>query len=276
MIPAVFAPDLELCAAAAEQAARDAGALATSYFQRLTSSQISAKSSAADLVSIADHEAEALIFSRLESSLPGLGFIGEETFISGQRLLDFNWVVDPIDGTSNYLSGLPIWAVSIALCDAEFTPLVGVVHAPLLDRTYVARRGSGAVCNGKPLRVRGEKPSGGVFNSMLATGFPYDTTRHGTNIDYFARMQSRFHKIRRMGSAALDLAFTAEGIFDGMWELKLKPWDTAAGILLVSEAGGVYSQMDGRPYRPGDIELVVAASPELLQLMCVTLGGAVH
>jgi len=257
------------------EAARAAGELALSYFRKLTAGQISSKTNIADLVSIADQECELLVEQHLASCEPSYGFIGEESWTEEAKHHEYCWVVDPIDGTSNYLAGLPLWAVSIALCDAALKPLAGVIHAPSLGYTWSTRLGHGAYCNGKPMRVRRETPAGGQYNSMLATGFPYDTTERGTNIDYFTRMQSRFHKIRRLGSAAIDMAYIAEGIFDGMWELKLKPWDTAAGVLLVTEAGGYCSQINGAPYTPGDVELVVAARPELLALMCAVLGGII-
>jgi myo-inositol-1(or 4)-monophosphatase len=258
------------------EAAHSAGELALSYFRKLTAGQISSKSNAADLVSIADQECELLIEQHLAACEPAYGFIGEESWRQQLSAHEYKWVVDPIDGTSNYLAGLPLWAISIALCDAALQPVAGVIHAPSLGCTWSVRRGHGAFRNGELISVRRETPAGGQYNSMLATGFPYDTTERGTNLDYFSRMQSRFHKIRRMGSAAIDLAFIAEGIFDGMWELKLKPWDTAAGILLVTEAGGSYSQIDGAAYTPGDEELVVAARPELLALICAVLGGIIN
>lgn len=269
----MFLPDLATCFAAALQAAQAAGELATSYFRKLTEEQISSKSSLSDLVSIADQQCEELIRGILYKAAPDYGFIGEESWQREAVQHDYCWVVDPIDGTSNYLAGLPLWATSIALCDARLRPLIGIVHSAPLQKTWSAVQGEGALLNGEPIAVRAAIPVGGLYNSMLATGFPYDTTERGTNLDYFSRMQRRFHKIRRLGSAAIDLAFVAEGIFDGMWELKLHPWDTAAGILLVSEAGGTYSQFDGTLYTPGDIELAVAARPELLTLLCAVLGG---
>lgn len=240
--------------------------------KQLQASDIVSKSNSADLVSSADREAETTLRAALADILPGSGFIGEE-FEARQPGEDgLYWVADPLDGTSNYLCGLPVWCVSVGLTDREMHSLLGVICAPLLNRTWTAIRGHGAACNGEPIAVRRSPPGGGIDNSMLATGFPYDVaTREKNNIDYFVRMQKRFQKIRRLGSAAIDLAFVAEGVFDGMWELQLKPWDCAAGVVLVEEAGGLLRSTEGEPYRLGHDELVAAATPELLALMLATL-----
>jgi len=244
------------------------------YFNQLDLAVIENKSSQVDLVSTADKEAEQLVFDFLTDKVPEYGFIGEESTQGDKELAEYNWVVDPLDGTSNFLCGVPFWSVSIALCDADLQPVVGTVYAPLLGKTWTAIKGLGARMNGAPMQVRQHPPGGGLENAMLATGFPYDTCSGGlnTNLDNFAAMQSRFHKIRRMGSAAIDLGLIAEGTFDGMWELKLSAWDTAAGILLVSEAGGLLSRFDGTHYTPGDIDLLVAATPELREIMCKLLS----
>ena len=249
----------------ATTAAHRAGHKLVTFFNQLDSTSIDNKSSQVDLVSIADRTAEKLIFDFLKSEIPDYGFIGEEATQGNADLGEFNWVVDPLDGTSNYLCGLPIWSVSIALCDSNLQPVVGTVHAPLFGKTWTAMIGLGARANGSPVSVRKEPPGGGMANAMIATGFPYDTCSGGlnTNLENFQAMQSRFHKIRRMGSAAIDLAMIAEGTFDGMWELKLSAWDTAAGLLLVREAGGLDCRFDGTGYTPGDVDLLVAATPEL-------------
>jgi myo-inositol-1(or 4)-monophosphatase len=256
------------------RAAEDAAALLTSYSSRLETAQIESKTNAYDLVSNADKDTEDLLRDRLRNVLGSAGFIGEESDDSadGQELY---WVVDPLDGTSNYLCGLPIWSVSIALCDSALQPLLGVVQAPPMGRLWHATEGGGAWAGGKQIAVRTKPPGGGLRNAMLATGFPYDVSedpRHN-NLDLFCSMQVQFHKIRRLGSAAIDLALVAEGTYDGMWELKLKPWDSAAGILLITEAGGQLSRMDGSIYSPGDLDLVAAGSTELLELMRRTLQG---
>ena len=253
-----------------------AGRLLLSYHGKLKSSQIQSKSSPVDLVSVADKEAEGIIRHKLAEQLPSAGFLGEESSSKGFEECELKWVVDPLDGTSNYLSGLPIWAVSIALCRQDMTPLVGVVHAPMLNKTWKALLGGGAWADGWRLSVRLDPPGGGLDNAMLATGFPYEKKDTGdrANVGNFNRMQKRFHKIRRLGSAAVDLAYVAEGTFDGFWELELSSWDTAAGILLISEAGGICQRIDGSPYTPGDYDLVTASTPELLKDIQTVLNSA--
>ena len=239
------------------------------YFNRLDDVEILFKSNESDMVSEADTRAEDLIRERLAELLPSAGFIGEETYDADAVRQELNWVVDPLDGTSNFLSGLQIWAVSIALTDASLQPLIGVVHSPELRNTWSAARGMGTTCNGVGVTVRRQPPGGSLLNAMLATGFPYDIKGADgqKNIHNFVRMQTHFHKIRRLGSAAVDLALVADGTFDGMWELKLRSWDSAAGILLVTEAGGLCEQINGELYTPGDDDLLVASRPDLLELM---------
>lgn len=244
MIGAVQSKDVPRYRDIAATAAHRAGELLTAYFRRVELADIEQKSTAIDLVSRADREAEDLLRSLLPGDSEGIGFIGEET--SGDRVIAshaLSWVVDPLDGTSNYLAGLPIWAVSIALCDMtgpEPASVAGVVHAPLLGKTWTAASGHGAHLNGAPMHVRSEPPGGGLQNAMLATGFPYNLAADcsGTNLSNFCRMQQQFHKVRRLGAAAVDLSFIADGTFDGMWELSLQLWDVAAGMLLIREAGG--------------------------------------
>jgi myo-inositol-1(or 4)-monophosphatase len=247
-----------------------AGALLYGYFGKVTHAQIATKSSPVDLVSIADRESESLVQTGLSQVIPDAVFIGEES--SNLAVADEHqlcWVVDPLDGTSNFLAGLPIWSTSIALCTGRLEPLLGVIHAPTLNKTWTAIRGAGAHVNGEAMRVRAVPAGGGLENAMLATGFPYDVSlgRSHTTIAYYSTMQSQFQKIRRLGSAAIDLAYIAEGVFDGMWELRLREWDTAAGMLLVTEAGGLCEQLNGEPYIPGAPDMLAASTPELLALM---------
>jgi myo-inositol-1(or 4)-monophosphatase len=240
----------------------------------LSEKDIVSKTCAADLVSVADREGELALRESLVALLPGSGFVGEEFADAKPEGGNYVWVVDPVDGTSNYLCGLPIWCVSVGLCDQDWRSHLGVISAPQLGKLWTGYRGGGAFCNGSPCRVRLSPPGGGIHNSMLATGFPYDVSLTDyNNLTYFTRMQSRFQKIRRLGSAAIDLAYIAEGTFDGMWELKLKPWDCAAGVLLVEEAGGILSRIDGEPYRLGDPEMTAAATPELMREMLSVLNS---
>jgi myo-inositol-1(or 4)-monophosphatase len=255
--------------------AQAAGAMLLEVQGTIDRSAIESKSSAVDLVSHADSDAEEIIRARLTALLPEAGFIGEESPLPDMRAHALYWCVDPLDGTSNFLCGLPVWAVSIALVMSDLMPVLGVVHAPLLHKTWSAVAGGGATVNGEPARVRTIPPGGGLHNSMLATGFPYDVTTAATdsNIENYSTMQRCFQKIRRLGSAALDLAFVAEGTFDGMWELKLKPWDSAAGLVLVTEAGGHVCTLEGKTYTPGDVSIVCAGTRELLEAILGLIGA---
>lgn len=270
---------LEVSAASAKVGSR------LEEMQRLLDySAIASKSSAVDLASSADSEAEDALRDSLGRLVPEAGFVGEESFDStawesNAERPALAWVVDPLDGTSNFLCGLPIWSVSVALCEVDaagkLVPFIGVISAPLLGRLWISRRSHGAWLGEKRLQVRAEPPGGGMHNAMFATGFPYDVAEgHAwSNIEQYSRMQKRFQKIRRMGSAAIDCAFVAEGVFDAMWEFKLKPWDVCAGLLLLNEAGALTCRLDGSTYTPGDLDMVTAATPELQALMLKVLNG---
>jgi len=260
----------------AAQSAHLAGHVLESYFQRLDNSLIESKSTAVDLVTAADREAEQVIRDELAKHYPEIDFIGEEsgqTYSSGPD--GYCWIVDPLDGTSNFVCGLPIWSISIALCESTtngFHPRAGVVYAPRLNKIWTAVQDLGAWLNSAPIHVRPAPPGGGLENAMIATGFPYTVTASGdsTNLDNFTAMQRRFHKIRRLGSAAIDLAFVADGTYDGIWELGLKIWDIAAGQLLISEAGGLFERISGQHSGP-EVHLIAAATPELMRTMRSTL-----
>jgi myo-inositol-1(or 4)-monophosphatase len=273
--PALTGEQLTYWLTGATEVARQAGEQLLAAQGRIDAAAISSKSAAVDLVSHADENAEGLIRAGLLEVPAPAGFIGEESELPDMSAHELYWCVDPLDGTSNFLCGLPLWAVSIALVTPDMQPLLGVIHAPLLNKTWSGARGLGAFCNGQPIRVRPEPPGGGLHNSMLATGFPYDVTTatEHNNLDYYATMQRRFQKIRRLGSAAIDLAYVAEGTFDGMWELKLKPWDSAAGLVIATEACALVCTLDGSRYTPGDISLVAASNQPLLDEILVLIGS---
>ena len=196
-----------------------------------------------NLVTSADQKAEELISARLHKSFPEFGLLAEEAGESAKALSsDAIWVVDPLDGTTNFAHRLPIYAVSIALWDKE-KPVLGVVYHPALKELFWAAKGKGAFLNKRRMTVsRTADPNG----ALLSTGFPYDLREsRENNLDYFAAFATRVRAIRRMGAAALDIAWTAAGRFDGFWELKLFPWDIAAAVLMVSEAGGRLSSFEG-------------------------------
>ncbi|MBK8912674.1 MAG: inositol monophosphatase [Chlorobi bacterium] len=198
-----------------------------------------------DLVTEMDIASEKLIQHVIRGHLPDAKFLGEET--GGDRdLTELTWVVDPIDGTVNYAHGIPIWCVSIAAV-ANHCPLVGVIANPSVGELFTATSGAGAFLNGKRLRVT-ETP--GLVGSVLVTGFPYNVAENPFGcIDSFAAFVRRGIPVRRLGSAALDLAYVAAGRFDGFWEVKLNEWDIAAGALMVHEAGGAV-----RSYGPNNAQ----------------------
>jgi myo-inositol-1(or 4)-monophosphatase len=226
--------DLEL----AERAARAAGEVLLSYYGRPPEG-VESKSSATDLVSDADREAERTIRELLETERPQDGLVAEEgsraEAASGRR-----WVVDPLDGTINFLYGFPAWAVSVALEDGDGA-LVGVVHSPIHGETFCAVRGEGAFLGDRALRVRPARP---LEQSLVATGFSYEPDRRAIQAEAIAKLLPRARDIRRAGAAALDLAWVATGRVDAFFERGLHHWDWAAGRLLVEEAGGSCAWLD--------------------------------
>jgi myo-inositol-1(or 4)-monophosphatase len=235
------ANELDLLLATAEAAARDAGAVLLEHYEHLERSAIRKKSSARDLVTVADLAAERVIVARLRRECPDHAIEAEE---ETHDALDERprWFVDPLDGTVNFVHGIPVFSVSIALYSGK-TPLLGVVHVPRLGETFTARRGGGAFLGTQRLHV---SEASALSESVLATGFPYRRNElANNNVANFDRLILAIRGIRRMGSAAVDLAFVAAGRFDGYWELHLSPHDLAAGALLVREAGGVVTDVDG-------------------------------
>ncbi len=228
------------------EAARDAGKFLRSRFQ--TGFTVSRKG-AIDLVTEVDLAAEEMIVSRLTREFPGHAILAEET-CSDSRPGAVTWIVDPLDGTTNYAHGFPVFCVSIGLeigGELEW----GAVYNPNLEELFTARRNGGALLNGRPIRVSG---TGKLEDALLATGFPYDVrTSPVNNLDHFVNFIRRARAIRRAGSAAIDLCYLAAGRFDGFWELKLNPWDCAAGFLMVREAGGRVTDFFGNTgsiYKP--------------------------
>ncbi len=199
-----------------------------------------------DLVTETDREVEALVVDRLHHAFPGHLIVAEEA-ASGSRLSppvagQSVWYLDPLDGTTNFAHDLPHFAVSLALADGPQLRF-GIVCDPLRDETFVARRGSGATLNGAPIRV---STTTDLDHALLATGLPYDRRAHvDFYLNFVADFIRRTRDVRRIGSAALDLCYVACGRFDGFWEWKLRPWDTAAGVLIVREAGGAVSDFHG-------------------------------
>lgn len=224
-----------------------------------------------DLVSYVDKTAEAMIVEGLQAILPEAGFLTEEKTIN--RTGDhYNWIIDPLDGTTNFIHGLPVFSVSIAL--KEFDELVmGVVYEINLDECFYAWKGAPAYLNGNPIQVsKAEK----VSTSLIATGFPYyDFSKQPEYISLFIELMQKCHGLRRLGSAAVDLAYTACGRFDAYYEYNLKPWDIAAGIVIVRQAGGdcVTFKGDTDPLVNCD---VVATNKKLTQELVTIIDKHFH
>jgi myo-inositol-1(or 4)-monophosphatase len=194
------------------------------------------------LVSFVDKESEKVLKQRLSNILPSSSFLGEESGSDGIQDSEFLWIVDPLDGTTNYLHGLPVFSISVALLK-NGEPIVGVVDCPVLKETFTAYSGGGAHLNGEPISVAMNKR---LSDTLIATGFPYyKFDRMDAYLEVLADLMQSTHGLRRMGSAAIDLAYTACGRFDGFFEMNLSPWDVAAGVLLVREAGGKVTDFQG-------------------------------
>jgi myo-inositol-1(or 4)-monophosphatase len=203
--------------------------------------RIAYKGSPTNLVTEMDQRAEALILGRLRGAFPDDAILAEERGAAGGRS-GRRWIVDPLDGTTNYAHGLPLFGVSIALEEARRLVL-GVVYDPMRDELFVGERGGGATLNDAPIRVSATRS---IDESLLVTGFPYDIRETAdTNLPEYAAMSQRARAVRRLGSAVIDLAYVACGRFDGYWELRLGAWDVAAGAVLVDEAGGRITGVDG-------------------------------
>lgn len=237
--------DLNAILDTAVSAARDAGHLLMDGFGR--EKQVRTKSSAVDFVTQFDMAAETLLTERLRAAFPDYGLLGEEgTDETGAQ--PYTWIIDPLDGTSNYAHGFPVFCVSLALYEGQ-RPLVGVIYDPVHDECFTATAGGGAhLIDRKGQRRLQVSAAAELISSLLATGFPYDVhTSPLDNVAYVGRFVRRAFGLRRAGSAALDMAYVAAGRLDGYWEFKVHAWDVAAGILLVQEAGGCVTLINGRP-----------------------------
>jgi myo-inositol-1(or 4)-monophosphatase len=197
-----------------------------------------------DLVTDVDRQSEEVITAALQDAFPDVGIFAEET-VRSRTDAEWVWIVDPLDGTTNYASGYPAFCISIALRHKSDI-VMSVVYEPVRDELFEAVRGRGARLNGAPIRVSNTDE---LSQSLLATGFPYDRCEQPeTNLDRFCAMTMRTRGVRRGGSAALDLCYTACGRLDGYWEIRLNPWDISGGALIVLEAGGQVTDLQGGPY----------------------------
>jgi len=197
---------------------------------------------AVNLVTEMDFRSENIIVSEIREKYPGHGFLAEEK-AQERTASPYRWIIDPLDGTTNYAHGFPVYSVSIAL-EKKGDIILGVVYDPSRDELFVAQKGKGARLNGRKIAV---SSTSRLSRSLLATGFPYDLRESRVNnFDHFRNFAFCTHAVRRCGSAALDLCYVAAGRFDGFWEMKLGPWDLAAGSLMVAEAGGRVTDFEGR------------------------------
>lgn len=224
----------------AVEIAREAGALLAQLFKR--PHEISYKRPS-DLVTEADRRSEALIIERLRSRFPKHSVVGEEG--GGQETSsDYRWYVDPLDGTTNFAHGFPVFSVTLGLT-FRGEVVAGVVYDPTRDELFTTERGAGAYLNNQRIHV---STNSNLSECLVATGFPPFAADHELNIQFYHRFTRLSHGVRRAGSAALDLSYVAAGRFDGFWELKLNPWDKAAGSLMVIEAGGRVTNLAGGPF----------------------------
>jgi myo-inositol-1(or 4)-monophosphatase len=243
----------------AAEIAREAGARLREFFAEGVATEYKGD---VDLVTVADRTVEKLIRTRLGEVFPDHGMYGEEG--TRERMeREFRWYVDPLDGTTNFAHGFPQFCVSLGLeqrgaglkDDQDGTLVAAVIYDPMRDELFVAERNSGATLNGKAIAV---SKTAELAEALVATGFPSRKRHQNPNIHFYHEVTLRSHGVRRAGSAALDLAYVAAGRLDAFWEFNLNPWDTAAGILLVKEAGGRASDFAGGVFRLNSEETLVS------------------
>ncbi len=256
----------------AAEIAREAGARLREFFAEGVETEYKGD---VDLVTVADRTVEKLIRGRLGEVFPEHGVYGEEG--TRERMdRDFRWYVDPLDGTTNFAHGFPQFCVSLGLeerspgqkPDEDGTLVAGVIYDPMRDELFTAERGGGALLNGKRLHVSSTQE---LAEALVATGFPSRKRHSSPNIHFYQEFTMRSHGVRRAGSAALDLAYVAAGRMEAFWEFNLNPWDTAAGILLVEEAGGRVTDFSGNHYLLDSREIL--ASNGLIHQEMVGLFG---
>jgi myo-inositol-1(or 4)-monophosphatase len=240
--------------------AREAGALLMDYFHQHLKIEYKGD---ADLVTAADRASEVLIRERIREQWPTHDVLGEEQGLSDQGS-EFRWYVDPLDGTTNFAHGYPVFCVSIALehqdpetqgPEQKGKRIGAVIYDPTRDELFSAEPGRGAQLNGETIHV---SKTAALKESLLGTGFPSHKRHKNPNIYFYHQITLRSHGVRRAGSAALDLCNVACGRYDGFWEFNLNPWDTAAGVLIVEEAGGTVTRFDGSPFELNSRETVAS------------------
>ena len=235
--------------------AREAGALLMQHFHQHLKIEYKGD---ADLVTAADRAAEALIRERIRQQWPTHDVLGEEQGLNDQGS-DYRWYIDPLDGTTNFAHGFPVFCVSMGLerraAGEHGERVAAVIYDPTRDELFSAEQGRGAHLNGKAIHV---SKTATLKESLLATGFPSQKRHKNPNIYFYHQITLHSHGVRRAGSAALDLCNVAAGRFDGFWEFNLNPWDTAAGVLIVQEAGGKVTRFDDSPFELNSRETVAS------------------
>lgn len=244
----------------AKKMAYDAGKIALKIQEK--GFKIDHKSGPLDLVTDADKACNEFIIKTIENHFPDHSILTEESG-SKEKSGEYKWIIDPIDGTTNFARGLPWFAISIAVVH-KGQPIIGVVEVPALRQTFYAIKGKGAHLNNKPIHV---SKKGKIEECLFATGFPYE---RAAKFDRSMKLFNEFYKsslgVRRFGSASIDLCYIAKGSFDGFWEFGLEPWDVAAGKIIVEEAGGVVTNMDGSTFNP-KLKNILASNGILHQQM---------
>jgi myo-inositol-1(or 4)-monophosphatase len=233
--------------------AREAGSLLMDYFRQHVKVEYKGD---VDLVTVADRESEALILERIRKPFPTHDVMGEE----GTRIetgSEYKWYVDPLDGTTNFAHGYPVFCVSLAV-ERRGQRVAGVIYDPTRDEMFSAELGSGARLNGQAIHV---SATANLGECLVATGFPSQKRHKNPNIYFYHQITLRTHGVRRAGSAALDLCNVASGRYDGFWEFNLNPWDTAAGVLMVEEAGGKVTDFSGGQFQIASRETLASNGP---------------
>ena len=264
-------------ASPASHIANEAGALLREYYRRGVTAEYKGD---VDLVTEADRASEKLIVERLREVFPEHGVYGEEGTRSRIES-EYRWYIDPLDGTTNFAHGFPVFCVSMGLekraaslaPDEDGEIVAGVIYDPLRDELFAAEKGKGAYLNGTRIHV---SKTAELAEALIATGFPSRKRHDNPNIHFYHEFTLRSHGVRRAGAAALDLAYTACGRIDGYWEFNLNPWDTSAGALLVTEAGGTMTGFDGTPFKLDSREILATNGllrEELLGLFVGLFAG---